>query len=527
MAESGDNTVVAGQLRRMLACLASYRVEPLVFTVTLAGTLIMATSQNLLMDRVCSVDLGLNDTVCANITQPEYKEYENHVQTIANRLVLYKNLIELVPGVLFALFMGSWSDMHGRKLPLLLPMAGSVVTCAVYIVFSIVTSMPAKYLLVASVPTALTGGNTIFLMAAFSYVGDITGQENRTARLGVLDVCFLGPLAIGFVVSGAVVQRLGYVPLYCVAGGLNVLVLLYGVFLVPESRSSEDLASAAAATGSVLSKQNICRVVHTCFRPRHGYNRSTMLLAMAGFVIHQMTFSGESNIVLPYVKRVLAWNYAQYSTYVTVVLVVCMFYNLVVLPLLSFVCGIRDSTIGVVCSVMRVVGLALRGVVTTTRLFYGATLLGLPGSLVSVTLRSIISKNVAKEELGVVFSFLAAVESVCSVATSSAFLLLYNAVLEHGPGVVWFIAAGITSPTLIILLVLTARDLSGTPTEINYYTQHQQLPEWQPLLKPLPPTLPLGQGKRQARDKTRATAHYYGHSDFVAFDGVNRHAERL
>ena len=51
-----------------------------------------------------------------------------------------------------------------------------------------------------------------------------------------------------------------------------------------------------------------------------------------------------------------------------------------------------------------------------------------------------------------VFSFLAAVESVCSVATSSAFLLLYNAVLEHGPGVVWFIAAGITSPTLLILL---------------------------------------------------------------------------
>ena len=47
--------------------------------------------------------------------------------------------------------------------------------------------------------------------------------------------------------------------------------------------------------------------------------------------------------------------------------------NLVVLPLLSYVCGIRDSMIGVVCSVMRIVGLALRGVVTTTRLFYGGT----------------------------------------------------------------------------------------------------------------------------------------------------------
>ena len=51
-----------------------------------------------------------------------------------------------------------------------------------------------------------------------------------------------------------------------------------------------------------------------------------------------------------------------------------------------------------------------------------------------------------------VFSFLAAIESVCGVATSSAFLLLYNAVLERGPGVIWFIAAGITSPTLMVLL---------------------------------------------------------------------------
>ena len=43
--DNGDNTVVCGQLRRLVACLASYRVEPLVFTFTLAVTLLAATSQ--------------------------------------------------------------------------------------------------------------------------------------------------------------------------------------------------------------------------------------------------------------------------------------------------------------------------------------------------------------------------------------------------------------------------------------------------------------------------------------------------
>ena len=42
---SGDNPVVSGGLRRALGCLASYRVEPLVFVFTLAYTLLVATSQ--------------------------------------------------------------------------------------------------------------------------------------------------------------------------------------------------------------------------------------------------------------------------------------------------------------------------------------------------------------------------------------------------------------------------------------------------------------------------------------------------
>ena len=48
--------------------------------------------QNLVMDRVCSVNLGLNETVCANITQPAFSAEEDRVQTVANRLVLYKNV---------------------------------------------------------------------------------------------------------------------------------------------------------------------------------------------------------------------------------------------------------------------------------------------------------------------------------------------------------------------------------------------------------------------------------------------------
>ncbi|XP_037079014.1 proton-coupled folate transporter-like [Pollicipes pollicipes] len=298
MPEGGDadNTRVMGQAWRLAACLASYRLEPLVFAYALSVTLIMATSQNLIMDRVCTVNLEFNSSICANITNHQYLAQENDVQRLANKFVLYRSLIEVLPSVLFTLFMGSWSDCHGRKLPLLLPIAGSILTCGVYIAFSVVKNIPAQYLLFASIPQALTGGTTVFLMASFSYLSDITGQRDRTARLGVLDVCFLAPLAVGFVTSGAAVQRVGYVPLYCASGGLMLLVLLYGALLVPESRSPQQLALSAAAAGSVVSKRNVRRIVHTCFRRRHGYNRSTILLAMLGFIAHEMTLNGESSI---------------------------------------------------------------------------------------------------------------------------------------------------------------------------------------------------------------------------------------
>lgn len=49
------------------------------------------------------------------------------VQREASRLGMYSSIIENLPKILFVLFLGSWSDKHGRKIPLILPFIGGVL----------------------------------------------------------------------------------------------------------------------------------------------------------------------------------------------------------------------------------------------------------------------------------------------------------------------------------------------------------------------------------------------------------------
>ena len=72
--------------------------------------------------------MNLNQTaeVCNNLVVN--KAVQTSVQTIADNISMYNNVLASVPGVLLCLFIGPWSDTHGRRLLLVLPMLGSAIT---------------------------------------------------------------------------------------------------------------------------------------------------------------------------------------------------------------------------------------------------------------------------------------------------------------------------------------------------------------------------------------------------------------
>ena len=76
--------------------------------------------------------------------------------------------------VVFVLFLGSWSDRWGRRLPLLLSLCGLLGESAVYLCLFYMKSWPLETVLLSSIPYALSGGTHAMLMLCFSYLADTT-----------------------------------------------------------------------------------------------------------------------------------------------------------------------------------------------------------------------------------------------------------------------------------------------------------------------------------------------------------------
>ena len=122
--------------------------------------------------------------------------------------------------------LGALSDAYGRRPVLLLGFCGLALN------FFATALATALWMLIA---VRLVGGAMQANAAvANAYVADITAAENRAKRFGLLGAMF----GVGFIIGPVMGGLLGAIDVrlpFFVAGGLALLNLLYGYFVLPES----------------------------------------------------------------------------------------------------------------------------------------------------------------------------------------------------------------------------------------------------------------------------------------------------
>lgn len=140
--------------------------------------------------------------------------------------------------------LGALSDQYGRRPVLLLGFSGLALS------FFVTAAATALWMLVAI--RLVSGAMQANISVANAYVADITPPADRAKRFGQLGAAF----GVGFILGPATGGMLGAIDLrlpFWVAGGLALVNLAYGYFVLPESLVPEKRRSFDWRTANPLS----------------------------------------------------------------------------------------------------------------------------------------------------------------------------------------------------------------------------------------------------------------------------------
>ncbi len=74
--------------------------------IKFCAIILVSFVRQLWIDRTCRVNFGFNDSVCTNITHPEWKHFQDTVQSRVSHYNVVAGYIEHVPPIIISLYLG-------------------------------------------------------------------------------------------------------------------------------------------------------------------------------------------------------------------------------------------------------------------------------------------------------------------------------------------------------------------------------------------------------------------------------------
>ncbi|KAL3288495.1 hypothetical protein HHI36_002937 [Cryptolaemus montrouzieri] len=426
---------------------------------------------NLIIYRTCYVDLGYNKSECALLGTSHKDNFTNELEKMvepeANTIGLY---LQLPPGLICAftaLFVGSWSDKHGRKWCLITAMGGQVLCFALVIVFSLLPHLSAWYLLLSSIPVIVTGGYAAILTLVLSYITDISDESNRGMRLGLFEVIFSLGTLIGTYSSSYIFKIVGYVGIYLIATGVMIVGFFF-VFIMDESLPERQREALSQQQQSSFVEE-LKTMVKSVARKRSNYERSIILLCIAITSLFIFAFIADNSIIYLFLRSKFGWSLQKYNIFYS------LRESLSIVGLFLGVYGLHKK-LGVSESILILMGSLssfssslVQGLASIDAHIYFAAVLKCLCNCVNPMVRSLISKIAKPDEIGKIFSVAVMVQNILQLLGSPAYTKIYNDTLITWPSLYNFITAGVYLLTIIftiIIMILIRRTTSPVKFDI-------------------------------------------------------------
>ncbi|XP_037049233.1 uncharacterized protein LOC119083602 [Bradysia coprophila] len=524
-------------------------VEPVLLALAIPFYLQTISGQNLALEKSCRVNLQFSTTVCDNmidkalngihcgnvdvtveqlnrtveeseknaestaydvkngtdysLIQQEACRAEIESQKLISTISGYMAPLESVIGIVVILIGGYWSDVTGRRKPLILfPAIGAFLALVVFLISAtFMTSLPVEFTAVlVSLIEAISGGTNLLWMGIFCYVTDITQEKDRVFRFGLLYQLYPLVAICTLPFSGILYKKLGYIKLVLVSLSIQIFGIVYLILFLKEPRKEIDANQQIAEKASAdrihfdseikeptvtagrsgenkfesrqidlfqrkfLEAANNFSVVLT--RRRDGMKRTIIwLLLFSNFLFVGCEYEYVNEYF--FVRTKLNWEALEESPFAAYSSTTAFLGNILMTTIFSKYFHFADVVIGLISSLFSSVAKLIYITVSTTVMLYVGRSFDSFLASSNVANRCILSTVVDQHEIGRIFSLTALLDNLSKFSFVTIYTNVYKHTVDTFPNAYFIVSFGaITTMAAIFgFLCFHMKDMSTSVTD--------------------------------------------------------------
>lgn len=451
-------------LQKLKRIISLITVEPILACYVMPSVLSVLATQNLYLEKACRVNLQFDHHICDALTRRETANYtveEEAVQTLVASVTGWKTVLQsfLPCGIL--IFLGAYSDrVRQRKVCMLLPIIGEFLTSIGLIVNTyFFYELPIEVAAVTeAIFPALTGGWFTMFMGVFSYIADITTEEQRTLRIGIVNLFHSVGVPVGAALSGILVRKIGLYGVFSVSATLYILSFIYGFIRIKEVKTCDPSIKPAANCcewmRDFFDMRYVKETLTVAFKPGPNNRRLRVIMLIVAMCVIIGPIYGEISVMYLFTRYRFNWNEVDFSMFSTYAMCTSLVGTLFSVGVFSHVLKYDDAIIGVISCTSKILSGFMYAFATKTWHIYVAPLIEVFNGTSFIAMRSMISKLVDKDELGKVNSFFGVAEAMMPLIYAPMYTTVYTATLKTFPGAFFILGGGLTMPAVLIFFWL-------------------------------------------------------------------------
>ncbi|XP_061398721.1 uncharacterized protein LOC133334405, partial [Musca vetustissima] len=399
------------------------------------------------------------------------------------------------------LFAGGWSDRYNkRKACMIFPIIGDIFMYVFLLVSAIFfDKLPMEFGAYSeAIVPSMFGGYTLLFMAIDSYMTISTPEADRVFRFGIYSVCNTVIPLIGQPVSGTLFKYLGYTWSFIFALSIDIIGLLYVIFIIKELKplaTKTDTADASPKTGTENPAYEVTQLEDLPTAPRHKNNvidtvdkspsskpakrnalldffdptfavdyvkfplkkrpnrgRMLLLLLIMAEIFIIFPAVGESEFWKSFTFKKLNWNGDDYSAYSTFNSALTVVGTLIGTTIFSKLLKLSDALIGIVATLFTALSRVIFGFASNTATFYAGAVADAFGALPGIAIKTMGSSIVDANDLSKMFSLF----RICIPFAQMCFVRIYSSIYENTvnsfPGTIFLFSVVFAISSIIVFI---------------------------------------------------------------------------